>query len=118
MLADSAILTVGVVKGEMIAPMLELVRKGGTGVVTGISPAADTDVKMSLFTHAMFQKKLVGSLFSECNPRADIPKLLRLYRDGQLKLGEMVTNEYSLENVSQGYQDMMDGKNIRGLVRH
>ena len=117
-LADSAILTVGVVKGEMIAPMLELVRKGGTGVVTGVSPAADTDVKMSLFTHTMFQKKLVGSLFGECNPRADFPRLLRLYRDGQLKLGEMVTNEYSLENVSQGYQDMMDGKNIRGLVRH
>ncbi len=38
--------------------------------------------------------------------------------DGKLKLDEMVTTEYTLEEVNQGYQDMRDGKNIRGVIRY
>ncbi|MEV8195462.1 NDMA-dependent alcohol dehydrogenase [Rhodococcus pyridinivorans] len=117
-LADSAILTVGVVEGSMIAPTLDLVRKGGTGVVTGISPASDTKVDMSLFVHAMYQKRLVGSLFGECNPRADIPRLLRLHRSGLLDLEGMITQRYSLADVNTGYEDMLAGKNIRGIIEH
>ncbi|GAA4642659.1 NDMA-dependent alcohol dehydrogenase [Gordonia humi] len=115
--ADSAILTPGVLRGEMIAPAMDLVRKGGTGVATAISPAGDIDVKLSLFVLTMFQKKLVGSLFGECNPRADIPRLLRLYQEGQLKLDEMVTREYALKDVNTGYDDMLAAKNIRGMIR-
>ena len=50
------------------------------------------------------------------NPRFDIPKLLGLYCLGQLKLDELVTRTYGLEDINQGYQDMRDGKNIRGVI--
>lgn len=116
-MADSAILTVGVVQGSMIAPMLDMVRKAGRGVVTGIASFADMNVSMSLFTQAMYQKTLVGSLFGACNPRVDVPRLLRLYQNGQLKLDEMVTTEYKLADVNLGYEDMLRGANIRGIVR-
>ena len=46
----------------------------------------------------------------------DIPKLLELYRQGQLDLDGMVTNTYKLGDINQGYQDMRDGKNIRGVL--
>ena len=45
-------------------------------------------------------------------------RLLRLYDAGQLKLDELVTATYSLEEVNQGYQDLRDGKNIRGVIIH
>jgi S-(hydroxymethyl)glutathione dehydrogenase / alcohol dehydrogenase len=41
-----------------------------------------------------------------------------LYKSGLLKIDEMVTNTYQLEDINQGYQDMLDGKNIRGVIRY
>ena len=45
-------------------------------------------------------------------------RLLRLYDAGQLKLDELITTQYQLEDVNQGYQDLRDGKNIRGVIIH
>jgi Zn-dependent alcohol dehydrogenase len=41
---------------------------------------------------------------------------LALYKTGQLKLDELITNTYRLDQINQGYQDMLDGVNIRGVV--
>jgi S-(hydroxymethyl)glutathione dehydrogenase/alcohol dehydrogenase len=62
------------------------------------------------------EKQVVGSLFGSGNPRADIPKLLGLYREGQLDLDGLVTKTYPLEGINEGYKDMRDGKNIRGVL--
>jgi S-(hydroxymethyl)glutathione dehydrogenase/alcohol dehydrogenase len=48
--------------------------------------------------------------------RYDIPHLLRLYEQGQLDLDSMVTQTYKLEDINQGYADMLAGKNIRGVL--
>lgn len=115
-MADKAILTVGVVEGAMIMEMMALVTKGGTGVVTGLGSAMDVNVTMSLFDLTLSQKRLQGALFGSANPRADIPKLLSLYQAGQVKLDELVTRTYTLDQINEGYQDMRDGKNIRGVL--
>lgn len=117
-MADKAILTVGVVKGSHIAEMMTLLGKRGTGVVTAIGNMTDMDVKLSLFELTVMEKRLQGALFGNCNPRADIPNLLSLYRDGQLKLDELVTKTYKLEQINEGYADMMNGENIRGLITY
>jgi S-(hydroxymethyl)glutathione dehydrogenase/alcohol dehydrogenase len=109
---------VGVATGDLIAPMMGLVAKGGRAVVTAVAPIMQEDVKLNLFDFAMQRKELVGCIFGNANPRRDIPRLLRLYEEGKLKLDEMVTNEYSLDDVNVGYQDMRDGKNIRGLIKY
>jgi len=44
------------------------------------------------------------------------PNLLALYQAGRIKLDELVTRTYPLEQINQGYQDMLDGINIRGVV--
>jgi alcohol dehydrogenase (nicotinoprotein) len=53
-----------------------------------------------------------------CNPLYDIPRLLRLYRTGQLELDEHITRRYRLDELNQGYQDLEDGKIIRGVILH
>ena len=73
-------------------------------------------VTLNLFDFAMQRKELVGCIFGNANPQVDIPKLLALYKSGKLKLDEMITTEYTLDEINQGYQDMRDGKNIRGLI--
>lgn len=51
-------------------------------------------------------------------PANNIPRLLDLYRDGQLKLDELVTRCYRLEEINQGYDDLLAGKNVRGVIIH
>jgi S-(hydroxymethyl)glutathione dehydrogenase/alcohol dehydrogenase len=117
-MADKAILALGLAQGEHIAPMMSLIKKAGRGVVTSVSNMMADDVKLNLFDMSMQRKELVGCIFGNANPRYDIPRLLNLYMDGKLKLDEMVTTEYTLDEINQGYQDMRDGKNIRGLIRY
>lgn len=117
-MADAVILTVGLLQPDDIGQALDLTRKGGATVVTALGSFHDTTATMMLPMFTLYQKRLLGSLFGQSNPKADIPRLLRLYRSGQLLLDEVVTQEYSLEDINVGYADMLDGKNIRGVVRH
>jgi S-(hydroxymethyl)glutathione dehydrogenase/alcohol dehydrogenase len=115
-MCDSVILVPGVVTGDMIEPSLSLVSKGGSLVVTAIGNMFESDVTMNLFMLSMMNKEVKGTVFGSGNPRADIPALLSMYREGELKLDELITNRYSLAQVNQGYQDMRDGVNIRGVI--
>ncbi|HEX6394853.1 MAG TPA: NDMA-dependent alcohol dehydrogenase [Acidimicrobiales bacterium] len=115
-MADKAMLTVGVAYGDLVAPLMNLVKKAGRAVVTAVAPVAQTDVKLDLFMMAMMRKELVGCIFGNANPRRDIPRILDLYGQGRLMLDELVTNTYSLEDINQGYEDMRNGTNIRGVV--
>ena len=48
----------------------------------------------------------------------DIPMILSLWHEGHIKLCELITRSYTLDEINEGYQDLMDGKNIRGVVVH
>jgi alcohol dehydrogenase (nicotinoprotein) len=67
---------------------------------------------------AGWQHRIQGHVFGMCNPLNDIPCLLRLCRMGQLKLDEFITRRYTLDEINQGYQDLDDGKLIRGVILH
>jgi S-(hydroxymethyl)glutathione dehydrogenase/alcohol dehydrogenase len=105
-----------VAEGDLIAPMMGLVGKGGRAVVTAVAPLMQSEVQLNLSDLTLQRKELVGCIFGNANPRRDIPRLLRLYQEGKLKLDELVTKTYTLDEVNQGYQDMRDGKNIRGVI--
>ena len=117
-MADSAILTVGLVEGAMIGQALDLIRKGGAVVLTGIAAAADVTPTLPMAMFTLFQKRLLGSLYGEANPSADIPRLLRLFREGKLLLDETVTTEYKLGDVNVAFDDMLAGRTIRGVIIH
>ncbi|GAA4535905.1 NDMA-dependent alcohol dehydrogenase [Pseudonocardia xishanensis] len=116
--ADQTIVTVGVIKPEHAGQAMASIRKAGTVVITALGNIADpTPIPVSLADVTLFQKRLQGSLFGASNPNWDIQRQLDLYRAGVLKLDELVTKTYTLDEVAQGYQDMHDGKNIRGVIR-
>lgn len=114
--ADSTIVTIGVVRGEHVAEALASIRKAGTVVLTGLGDLTEVGAPISLGDLTLMQKRLQGSLFGQANPRFDIPNFLRLYRSGDLKLEELITREYTLDQVAEGYEDMHAGRNLRGVV--
>lgn len=114
--ADVCIITIGVVKGQDVADGLAAIRKAGTVVLTGLGDLTEVGAPISLGEMTLMGKRLQGAIFGSCAPRSDIPNLLRMYQAGSLKLDELITREYTLDQVAEAYDDMHAGKNLRGLV--
>lgn len=117
-MADKTIITVGRIKGEDIDPALTLTKKGGRVVVVGMGGMGDMDVTLNLFMFTMLQKELRGAIFGGANPRAEIPNILAMYKAGKINLDDLITKEYKLEEINEAYQDMLDGKLIRGVIKY
>jgi S-(hydroxymethyl)glutathione dehydrogenase/alcohol dehydrogenase len=114
--ADSAIVTIGVTTGNHVAEAFSAIRKAGTVVVTGLGNMDECGLPIPISELTLYQKRLQGSLFGASSPAFSIPRLLNLYREGHLKLDELITTRYALEDIAKGYQDMHSGTNIRGLI--
>ena len=115
-MAQVCVNTMGLGEGDQIAASLALVGKRGRVVVTNLHRATETQVAMSALDLTLFEKQVRGSLFGSSNPRADIPRMLELHRSGKLKLAELRTRTYTLDEVNIGYDDMRNGRNLRGVL--
>jgi len=116
-MADVVILTPGELHGDLILPACRAASKGGRIVTVALAPHDQTEVTMDLFGFAMYNQTLLGTVFGSQSPRIQIPRILDLYNKGIFHVDELVTNEYPLDGVQQGYEDLAAGKNVRGVVR-
>ena len=117
-LADHVILTPGVVTEDMVQAAVMMTGKGGKVTITGVGKIDEKAVHVHAGLLIGYQRQIRGSLFGDCNPLYDIPKLLGLYRAGDLKLDELVTRTYALDEVNEAYADLEAGINIRGVIVH
>jgi len=101
---------------ETIAQAYAATGRLGTTVVIGLTPSHFEDLPISPLDLVLSQKTLMGTIYGTSNAPAEIPKLLAMYRNGRLRLDELVTTTYPLDEINQGYEDMLAGKNIRGVV--
>lgn len=116
-LADKAIVVIGNVESGVVANAVDAVSKFGTVVLTGMSdPTEVPTIQLNGTFMAVYAKRLLTTLYGNCNPHVDIPRLAKLYRTGQLKLDELITARYSLEDVNKGYHDLLAGQNLRGII--
>jgi Zn-dependent alcohol dehydrogenase len=116
--ADKAIVTVDIVNEQVVQEAVDAIRKGGRVVIVGLADPTKLTVQLSGAMLTLFQKEVIGSLFGNSNPQYDITKMLDMYRTGHIKLDELITRTYSLDEVNQGYQDLLDGKNLRAVMLH
>ena len=117
--ADSAILTMDGPTGEDVAAAFDAISKGGTVVVTGMaSHHTPPGIPISLLMLAGMEKRIQGCLFGMCSPAVDILRQLDLYRAGRLKLDELITRRYPLEGINDAVTDLLEGRNLRGVIMH
>ena len=114
--ADKAIITIDNVLPEHVGQAFRAVRKGGRVVVTGVARYDHQHIDVSPFELTLFAKEVVGTMYGHSPVYSDLPRYLELYRAGQLKVDELITRTYSHDEINQGYKDMLDGKNIRGVI--
>jgi S-(hydroxymethyl)glutathione dehydrogenase/alcohol dehydrogenase len=115
-MCDSVICTFGVMRGDLLEPALTLTAKGGTCVITSVAPLAQAQADVNLFMLAMMNKEIKGCLYGSESPQVQIPRLLSLYRDGVLKLDELITETYRLDQINEGYADIEAGRVLRGVI--
>lgn len=101
--------------GSTIAQAYNCVHKGGMAVVVGVSKPTET-VTLGAFLMPFQEKVLVGSMYGGARPGFDFPRLLDLYKGGRLKLDELVTATYSIDQAQQAFDDMVAGVNARGVI--
>jgi Zn-dependent alcohol dehydrogenase len=92
------------------------VRKGGTVVLTGLS-RVDSQGSVAMFPFVMQEKRLIGSVYGSGNPATDIPRLVSLYQEGRLKLGELVSRTYTLDKVNDALDALAASDGARGVIR-
>ncbi len=93
---------------DVIALASRLTNARGRTVLVGVPPKGATASISTLPLH--FEKRLVGSHGGECRPDVDIPRYVRLVRDGRLSLAGVVGRRYGLEQINDAIADMTSGR--------
>jgi S-(hydroxymethyl)glutathione dehydrogenase/alcohol dehydrogenase len=101
--------------GELAATAYRAIRRGGLAVVVGVAKPGDATAVRTM-TLPFEEKTLTGSYFGSCVPRVDFPRMLGLYAAGKLKLDELITRRYRIEEAPQAFADLQSGKNARGVI--
>lgn len=114
--ADSAVITIGYITGEPIGQAFSAIRKAGIVAVASQGSPQTCGIPVNHFELTMYQKRIEGVLYGNSSPRQEIPRLLEMYASKTLLLDELITARYPLDRINEGYQDMHDGKNIRGVI--
>ena len=98
-----------------VADSVAAVRKGGTVVLTGLS-RVDALAEVSLFPFVMHEKRLIGSAYGSGRPTEDIVRLVEWYRSGRLKLRELVTRSYTLNQIGEALEALASSQGARGVI--
>src|ERR1019366_2026785 len=89
-----------------LLPAFRATAKGGNVVVTALTPDTVTEIRIPPLELFVTQKAIMGAVYGFASPRLQIPELLALYRTGTLKLRELITRTYRLDEINQGYADL------------
>jgi S-(hydroxymethyl)glutathione dehydrogenase/alcohol dehydrogenase len=115
-MADAVVVSPSLIDDGDVADALSLTRKGGTCVLTGMAAPSAAAVQLDLQDLILMNKNLCGTLFGSCNPTTEIPALAQLYREGRLKLDEMITRRYRLDDINSAFDDLLGGRVIRAVL--
>jgi S-(hydroxymethyl)glutathione dehydrogenase/alcohol dehydrogenase len=62
------------------------------------------------------EKSILGCYYGSGDSRVDLITLLELYKTGRIRLDQLITQRYRLEEINTGFKDLETGKNVRGVV--
>ena len=89
----------------VVQQAFQSVRRGGTAVMVGVQPT-DAEISVNARELLVGNKTLVGAWHGAARPRVDYLWLLYLYKQGRLKLDELITRYRPLEEVDEAFEDM------------
>lgn len=111
--ADHVFVTVGVPTAARLG--FSLLGPRGTLVIVGIPPSgARLEVPVDLFTFD--ERQVTGTSMGSSRLESDVPRLVKLYNGGRLKLDELVTETYPFARINEALRDAASGHGLRRVV--
>jgi NDMA-dependent alcohol dehydrogenase len=95
--------------------ILDAIRPGGTAVIVGMAALA-VRAPVTPYFFALQEKTLTGTMYGSVRPNLDFPQLVDHYMAGRLKVDELVSRTYKLDEINEGFTAMRSGQVKRGVV--
>ncbi len=100
---------------ETAEQAFEMLRAGGTATVIGLIPDG-TKIELDAGTFLRRERRIQGSTMGSNHFRTDMPRYIEFYRQGRLKLDELVTQRLRLDQINKAFEDMKEGHVARSVV--
>jgi S-(hydroxymethyl)glutathione dehydrogenase/alcohol dehydrogenase len=101
---------------KTIEQAYEATGPGGTTVIVGMAPETDM-MTFSALSFPRTEKTLKGSWYGSARPFVDLPKMVDLYLNGKLKVDEMVSRYYPLDEINTAYDALANGEVARSIIK-
>jgi Zn-dependent alcohol dehydrogenase len=111
--ADYVFVTVG--NPKAIEQGVSLLRKGGTIVIVGMT-ATGVKTELETLDIADNAQRILGSKMGATRLQVDMPKLVTLYQQGRLKLDELISGRYPLEQINEAVASVKQGDALRNVI--
>ena len=111
--ADYVFITVG--NAKAIEDSIGLLCRGGTAVIVGMTAVGDKSA-IETVNLAADSQRILGSKMGSTRLRIDVPKLVDLYEQGRLKLDELITRCYRLEEINEAVAAVNRGEALRNVI--
>jgi S-(hydroxymethyl)glutathione dehydrogenase/alcohol dehydrogenase len=95
--------------------IVDAIRPGGTAVIVGMA-ALNVRAPITPYTMALQEKCIKGTMYGSVRPNIDFPRLVDLYLEGRLKIDELVSRTYRLDQINEGFTALRSGQVARGVV--
>ena len=97
----------------VIKQALEALGPGGTLTIVGVPKMGSS---FDFVVHHLYQNKaILGCRYGTARPRVDFPMLADLYLSGRLKVDELITSHYKLDDFDRAIDDLRQGHLARGV---
>ncbi len=111
--SDYAFITVGSIKAIEQGFMMTGPR--GTAVIVGLPKFTDT-ITLSPFLFIKDERVLTGGYMGSTQLQTEVTRLVKLYKAGVLKLDELITHRFPLEDINKAIDEVVTGKALRNVI--
>lgn len=111
--ADFVFVTVGIAGAAEQA--ISLIRKQGAAVLVGMPPNG-VNANFDPGWLAADGQRIVGSKMGGARLPVDVPNIVELYREGRLKLDELVSGTYPLDRINEAIASSRSGAALRNVI--
>ena len=104
--------------GPTIDQAINMARRGGQAILVGV-PKMDVMVTVPAFFGMVLNEKTIkGCWYGSSNVQRDVPKLVELYKKGELKLDELISRTITLDEVNDAFDAMQSGEVARSVIQY
>jgi S-(hydroxymethyl)glutathione dehydrogenase / alcohol dehydrogenase len=89
--------------------------KRGMTVIVGL-PAGGAELSIPVFDFIELEKTLTGAAMGDVRLSIDVPYLIDLYHAKRLKLDELITGRYPLEQINEAIRSTEEGEALRNII--